>query len=237
MLKSVGVLNVSIKYIYKYIHKGPDRVALELRNRQSCDEIQQYVDGRWICAPEALWRIYSFEFSRMYSSVIRLQIHLPNEQLIRYNPNQSLGDILADEDNSKTMLTEFFKMNSNPAMVEKYVYRDFPQYYAWIQSGKNWIRRRSQNKVVGRLYVVSPSEGDMFYLRILLNHVKGPSSFEKLRKVNGITYTTFKEAAEMGCLLQQDDYIRQCLQEAWSSNMPSSLRRLFVSILVFCQPT
>ncbi|XP_073138140.1 uncharacterized protein [Henckelia pumila] len=184
-----------VKYIYKYIHKGPDRVALELRNRQNCDEIQQYVDGRWICPPEALWRIYSFEFSRMYPSVIRLQIHLPNEQLICFNPEQSLGNILENDDNSKTMLTKFFKMNYDPTMVEK------------------------------------------FYLRILLNHVKGPSSFEELRKVNGITYTTFKEAAEMRGLLQQDDYICQCLQEACSSNMSSSLRRLFVSILVFCQPT
>ncbi|XP_073049041.1 uncharacterized protein [Primulina eburnea] len=67
-----------VKYIYKYIHKGPDRVALELRNEQNCDEIQQYVDGRWICAPEAFWRIFSFEFSRMYPSVIRLQLHKPN---------------------------------------------------------------------------------------------------------------------------------------------------------------
>ncbi|XP_073136809.1 uncharacterized protein [Henckelia pumila] len=50
-----------VKYIYKYIHKGPDRVVLELHNRQNCDEIQQYVDERWICPPEALWRIYSFE--------------------------------------------------------------------------------------------------------------------------------------------------------------------------------
>ncbi|XP_073152071.1 uncharacterized protein [Henckelia pumila] len=57
-----------VKYIYKYIHKGPDRVALEIRNGQNCDEIQQYVDGRWICAPEALWRIFYFDFSRMYPS-------------------------------------------------------------------------------------------------------------------------------------------------------------------------
>ncbi|XP_073129488.1 uncharacterized protein, partial [Henckelia pumila] len=172
----------------------------------------------------------------MYHSVIRLQIHLPNEQLIRFNSEQSLGDILANDDNSNTMLTEFFKMNSDPTMIEKYLYREFPQHYAWIQSAKKWMRRRNQNKVVGRIYVVSPYEGDRFYLRILLNHVKGPSSFEELRKLNGITYTTFKEATEMRDLLQQDDYIRQCLQEACSSNMPSSLRRLFVSILVFCQP-
>ncbi|XP_073137512.1 uncharacterized protein [Henckelia pumila] len=180
-----------VKYIYKYIHKGPDRVALELHNRQNCDEIQQYVDGSWICAPEALWRIYSFEFSRMYPSVIWLQIHLPNEQLINFNPEQSLGDILADADNLKTMLTEFFIMNSNHVMVD------------------------NQNKVVGRIYVVSPSEGERFYLRKLLNHVKEPSYFEELRKVNGITYTTFKGAAEMRGLLEKDYYIHHCLQKAY----------------------
>ncbi|XP_073033758.1 uncharacterized protein [Primulina eburnea] len=226
-----------VKYIYKYIHKGPDRVALELRNRQNCDEIQQYVDGRWVCAPEALWRIFSFEFSRMYPSVIRLQIHIPNQHLIYFDPQQHISDILADDDNSKTMLTEFFKMNCDPDLTGKYLYREFPQYYTWIKYGKNWIRRRSKNKVVGRVYVVSSSEGERFYLRILLNHVRGPTSFEHLLTVNGVTYSIFKDSAQMRGLLKQDDYIKQCLLEACSVRMSSSLRMLFVSILVFCQPT
>ncbi|XP_073035205.1 uncharacterized protein [Primulina eburnea] len=55
--------------------------------------------------------------------------------------------------------------------------------------------------------------------------------------VNGLTYSTFKDSAQMRGLLQQDDYVKQCLEEARSVRMPSSLRRLFVSILVFCQPT
>ncbi|XP_073276510.1 uncharacterized protein [Primulina huaijiensis] len=77
----------------------------------------------------------------------------------------------------------------------------------------------------------------MFYLRILLNQVRGPTSFEDLMIVNGVTYSTFKESAQMRGLLQQDDYVKKCLQEARSVRMSSSLRRLFVSILVFCQPT
>ncbi|XP_073059734.1 uncharacterized protein [Primulina eburnea] len=225
-----------VKYIYKYIHKGPDRVALELRNGQNCDEIQQYVDGRWICAPEALWRIFSFEFSRMYPSVIRLQLHTPNQHLVYFDPQQHVSDLLADDDNSKTMLTEFFKINCDPDLIGKYLYREFPQYYTWIKSGKKWIRRRSYNKVVGRVYVVSPSEGERFYLRILLNHVRGPTSFEDLMNVNGVTYSTFKESAQIRGLLQQDDYVKQCLEEARSVKMSSSFTRLFVSILVFCQP-
>ncbi|XP_073296895.1 uncharacterized protein [Primulina huaijiensis] len=133
-----------VKYIYKYIHKGPDRVALELRNGQNCDEIQQYVDGRWICVPEALWRIFSFEFSRMYPSVIRLQIHTPNQHLIYFDPQQHVSDLLADDDNSKTMLTEFFKINCDPDLNGKYLYREFPQYYTWIKSGKKMDSSKKQ---------------------------------------------------------------------------------------------
>lgn len=69
------------------------------------------------------------------------------------------------------------------------------------------------------------------------NHVLGPTYFEYLKTVNGNMYTTFNEAAEMRELLQHDDYVHQCLCEACFVKMPSSIRRLFVSILVFCQPT
>ncbi|XP_073152070.1 uncharacterized protein [Henckelia pumila] len=134
------------------------------------------------------------------------------------------------------MLTEFFKMNCDSQLTGKYLYQEFPQYYTWIKAGKKWIRRRSNNKVVGRVYVVSPSEGERFYLRVLLNHVRGPRSFEELMTVNEVRYSTFKEAAKNRGLLQQDDYVHQCMREACSVRMPSSLRRLFVSILVFCEP-
>ncbi|CAL0299188.1 unnamed protein product [Lupinus luteus] len=39
---------------------GPDRVAMEVHRWINTDEIQQYVDARWICAPESLWKIYAF---------------------------------------------------------------------------------------------------------------------------------------------------------------------------------
>ncbi|XP_073121738.1 uncharacterized protein [Henckelia pumila] len=147
-----------VKYIYKYIHKGPDRVALELRNEHNYDEIQQFVDGRWICAPEALWRIFCFEFSRMYPSVFRQQIHIPNQQSIRFSADEHVSDIIGDDDNSKTMLTEFFTANHDTSLTERYLYRKFPQHYRWVQSQKKWVPRRAYNKVVGRIYVVSPSE-------------------------------------------------------------------------------
>ncbi|KAL0286570.1 UNVERIFIED_CONTAM: hypothetical protein Scaly_2789000 [Sesamum calycinum] len=44
----------SVRYLYKYVYKGPDCVVFEVRQTPNYDEINQYVDGRWIYAPEAL---------------------------------------------------------------------------------------------------------------------------------------------------------------------------------------
>ncbi|XP_073152136.1 uncharacterized protein [Henckelia pumila] len=137
-----------VKYIYKYIHKGPGRVALEVRNGHNFDEIQQYVDGRWISAPEAFWRIFSFELSRMYPAVIRLQFHLSNQHSIQFHSNQHISDVLANDANTKTMLTEFFQMNCVPELTGKYLYKEFRQYFTWINSRKEWVPRRSRNQVV-----------------------------------------------------------------------------------------
>lgn len=72
-------------------------------------------------------------------------------------------------------------------------------------------------------------------MRLMLNHVRGPQSFEDLRTINGITKPTFRAAAESLGLIESDESIRQCLLEASTVRMPSSVRRLFATILVYCQ--
>ncbi|KMS98139.1 hypothetical protein BVRB_4g095260 [Beta vulgaris subsp. vulgaris] len=223
-----------VKYLYKYIHKGSDRVSMEVKNG---DEIAQYVDARWICAPEAFWKIYKFPLTRMYPSVDRLQVHLPNMHQVRFEENCLISDVLEDPRNSRTMLTQFFKMNETDPGARRFLYREFPEHYRWIKSRCEWQIRRSNQRVIGRLYVASPLEGERFYMRLLLNHVRGPQSFEHLRTVNGVTQPTFRAAAESLGLIESDESIRQCLLEASFVRMPSSLRRLFATILVYCQPT
>ena len=89
---------------------------------------------------------------------------------------------------------------------------------------------------MGRIYTISPFDGDKFYLRVLLNHVNGPIGFDNLLIVNGITHPTFKQAVKERSLLENDNSIRQCLLEARDIRMPLALRRLFATILVFCLP-
>jgi hypothetical protein len=44
------------------------------------------------------------------------------------------------------------------------------------------------------MYQVSPSQGDLFYLRILLCNVKGSKDFSELYSFENIDYKTYKEA-------------------------------------------
>ena len=74
-------------------------------------------------------------------------------------------------------------------------------------------------------------------MRILLNHIKGLTSFQDLLSYNGIQYLSFKETAQERGLLESDDSILECLRETASFQMSLAMRRLFATILVYSQPT
>ncbi|KAG6717555.1 hypothetical protein I3842_04G106600 [Carya illinoinensis] len=65
----------------------------------------------------------------------------------------------------------------------------------------------------------------------------GPLSFDHIKTVDGIIVPTFCEAATLHGLLKKDNGLEDCLQEASLYQMSYSLRRLFVTILVYCNPT
>ncbi|XP_028053281.1 uncharacterized protein LOC114257702 [Camellia sinensis] len=112
----------NVKYLYKYVYKGPSHVALEVRQGPNYDEVQQFIDGRWVCAPEALWKIFKFPMTKMTPSVERLQIHLPNKQQVRFYTFQDITNVLGDEYYSRTMLTQFFHLNVDDETANRYLY-------------------------------------------------------------------------------------------------------------------
>ena len=71
---------------------------------------------------------------------------------------------------------------------------------------------------------------------LLLNHIKGSTSFEDLNIVNGILTLSFHESALLHGLLKSDNNLTTCLEEASLYEMPYTLGRLFVTILAVCEP-
>ncbi|XP_075103803.1 uncharacterized protein LOC107767153 [Nicotiana tabacum] len=76
----------SIKYLFKYINKGNDRVtavfsqSVQEEDSSNIDKINMYYDCRYISPCEAAWRIFKFPIHHKEPPVERLSFHLPNEQ-------------------------------------------------------------------------------------------------------------------------------------------------------------
>jgi hypothetical protein len=100
-----------------------------------------------------------------------------------------------------------------------------------------WKTREASFKVIGRIYSVSPTNPELFHLRILLNHVKGATSFEDIKRVDGKEpCQTFTQAClELG-LIEDDKEWGRVLKEAEVSLLPYQMRNLFVRLLIHCQP-
>ena len=50
----------AVKYLYKYVYKGHDHAAVQVGEGTDEDEIKLYLQGCYVSASEACWRLFSF---------------------------------------------------------------------------------------------------------------------------------------------------------------------------------
>ena len=103
-----------IKYLLWYPFKGDTRVIGSVRTVE--DEIRQYEDMRTVGATEAFWRMYNFDPHTRFPSVMSLDIHLEEEQLIFFEPDTNLQQEV-EGGPRLTQLTAFFHIMSNMKQV------------------------------------------------------------------------------------------------------------------------
>lgn len=246
----------SIKYPFKYIHKGGDRTTLEIER----DEIKMYIDGRYIGPPEAAWRIFHFDPHTQKPNVVRLPVHLAGQHMVTFDAGEDPDEVLARGANEVSKLAAFFAANRNPGAVgelaRQHTYQEFPQFFTWKETSKppHWAMRKS-GSALGRMYFVSPSGGERFYLRTLLTIVKGPTSHDDLYVYQGtntifileavpkdyltpgVRYDSYRQACLARGILQDDGEWRNCLSEAAEMQTGTRLRQLFATLLLFCNPS
>ncbi|KAL4578339.1 hypothetical protein LXL04_014460 [Taraxacum kok-saghyz] len=239
--------NMLIKYLFKYISKGTDRIVAHItkptgdmsvsdnRSAIKVDEIQRFINARYICPHEACWRIFNFDIHGRDPAVQCLSVHLENMQQITYRAKQPLYSIVNDPATKKTTLTEWLQFNLHHSEGHHLTYQDFPSEFVWYSDKKIWKPRIKKNKpLVGRLRYIHPTSGDAFYLRLLLSHQKGCKSYEDIRSIDGTVFPTYRAACEALGLLGDDNEWTTCLNEASLSSTPAELRSLFAHILIFC---
>lgn len=233
----------SVKYLYKYVYKGGDMATIsfdtEVQVQQAnLDEIRKYEECRYIGASEAVWRIFGFPLQDRFPAVNPLPIHLEGQQYIVFRTGEAQNAL---DRTSNTKLDAYFIKNQEDQDARNILYPNFPEYYTWNTSNHTWNRRarnpNDQPIAIGRVHVVHPRHGDVFYLRTLLHHRSGATGFQDLRTIDGVVHETYKAACETLNLLQNDREWMNCLREAAQTRMPASLRHLLATILSFEHPT
>lgn len=153
---------------FKKIHSDVAASA----NPPCVDEIKEYLECRYICEQDALWRIYGYDIHGKIPEVERLPVHMPNMNFVQFRSTSNLAGVVSDDFFKRTMLTEWFKTNWLHPPTWSLTYCDFPTKWSWDTSSRSWIPRKRGRKI-GRLYYVHPSAGELYHLRMLLMIVRG----------------------------------------------------------------
>ncbi|XP_058746103.1 uncharacterized protein LOC131618973 [Vicia villosa] len=96
---------------------------------------------------------------------------------------------------------------------------------------RRW-KPRKRGRTIGRLIWVPPSTGELYYLRMMLMVVKGPTCYEDIKKVGGIVRESYRDACfEMGFLNDDKEYVA-AINEAKDWGSGYFLRKLFVTMLL-----
>ncbi|XP_057763551.1 uncharacterized protein LOC130984017 [Arachis stenosperma] len=215
----------SIKYLFKYVNKGTDRITASFYSKRidessatGVDEVQMFYDCRYISPCESAWRIFAFDIHYRRPSVERLSFHLPDEHTILFEDDDALQTVVDKATVRESMFMAWFKANKEYAAARELTYNDFPTKFVWKPSLRIWEPRKSYS-VIGRLFFVPPSSGELYYLRMLLNIVKGPKSYRDLRTYNNVVYSSFRDACYARGLLDDDREYIDAIEEAshWGS--------------------
>jgi hypothetical protein len=130
----------SVKYLFKYIHKGLDYVCGLLKekglNDDQVGEIKKYLEMRYISTIEACWRLLQFLIHYQDPSVERLNYRLENEQVV-FPDNASIENIVRKEGVRQTKFTEWMGANKKYPAAGELTYGDFPTKFVWHDAQKN----------------------------------------------------------------------------------------------------
>lgn len=253
----------AVKYLYKYLTKGPDRQVFSVRRNPASDtvpeeairqndEISEYEDGRYISAAEAFWRIYGFEIHEKFPPVSTLPVHAENEQTVMFNPDDDsmMNAAAAGSAPGATKLLAYFTfVQKEGELAADLRYVDMPRYCTWETkaSARGWKWRKAGIKDekgrhlflhLGRMPYFAPSgeNRELFHIRLLLAE-KPATSFEDLRTVDGQLCGTFYEACVKLGLLDDDNEQTEVMTEVAGAYPPHVVRETFVSLLLHCTPS
>jgi hypothetical protein len=106
-----------------------------------------------------------------YPAVVRLQVHLPDQQLVFFTADGTINHKAKQVQAAReTTLTQFFALNASiksklddgqpledwETQAYSSKYQDWPEFMTFDKKLKLWTVRRSGKRKIGRMYTASP---------------------------------------------------------------------------------
>ena len=220
----------SVKYLFKYVHKGHDRADLEMKFNN--DEIKAHIDARYVGPAEACWRLFGFPLSGLSHHVERLAVHLKDQNSLLFAEGEEREALKKIKEST---LEAWFAFNTANPQYRHLLYIDMPQHCVWNKQTSTWtLRKRNAHKTIGRLCAASPQDEERYWLYTLLLHTPGATDWSDLLRVPGQSALaeSFQEAARERGLIESEDEHRRAMEEAQLYRMPSQFRIFFANLLL-----
>ncbi|CAN6916528.1 unnamed protein product, partial [Brassica oleracea] len=144
----------AVKYLFKYITKGVNRATSVIEKGNTAttsdpmasgkskeivirqrNEIQDYIDARYLSACESMWWTFVFHIHKRKPSIEKLIIHLEGKQ------------------NITTMFTEWMVLCRRSEFARTLTYVQIPEYFVWNNNTKVWTERK-KGKTIGRIVAI-----------------------------------------------------------------------------------
>ncbi|XP_010445057.1 PREDICTED: uncharacterized protein LOC104727669 [Camelina sativa] len=214
---------------------GTQEGQMNLQNENtpaSKDEIQDYFDGRYVSVCEAMWRILAYPIHYRQTAVVPLTFHQEGKHPIYFREGESTQDVMDHDTLDESQFLALFELNKCNEEARNLLYEEIPSKFIWDGKEKVVFRRKTRAFAIGRINYVPPTIDDAYHLRILLNSVRGPTSFDHIKTVNGVIHKSYREACYALGLLDDDKEYIEGIKEAHFMFSAKFVRKMFVRMLL-----
>ncbi|CAN6989695.1 unnamed protein product, partial [Brassica rapa subsp. trilocularis] len=227
----------SIKYLFKYIHKGQDCVTATVTqkvNKESsgsgtAQNISSGVnaDGQTVGG--------NTDGEAVEPTVDEIKKYFDARYIVHISFCLAEGDtvetVMARVRVTKTMFLAWFDCCEEFPEARLLTYAEMPTRFIYDDKQQKW-RKRKKGFAIGRLQHVSPSDGPRYYLRVLINKIRGPRFYDDIKTVDGIVQPSFEEACyKLGLLDDDQEYIEGIKKCSFWASGPY-VRKFFAQMLL-----